>query len=179
MFKIVPKYYFLLYNITCKGVCMNYIFLGKIITTHGLKGEMKIKSNFKYKDKVFNIGNFLYLGKEKRKLEIISYRVHQNYDMVIFKEYDDISKIIPLKGMSLYFNKEDYVFSSYLDEELINLVCIYNNKEIGIVNDIIDAGSGNLLLVVNNKYIPKNDNFIDKVDINNKKIYFKNLEGLL
>lgn len=159
---------------------MEYIFLGKIITTHGLKGEIKIKSNFKYKDKVFIKGNFLYLGKNKKKLEIISYRTHQNYDMVIFKEYDDISKVIPLKRMSLYFNKDDFIFDEYLDEELINLICIYNNKEIGIITNIIDAGSNNILLVIDNKkYIPKNNNFIDKIDIKNNKIYLKNIEGLI
>lgn len=159
---------------------MEYIFLGKIITTHGLKGEIKIKSNFKYKDKVFKNGIFLYLGKNKNKLEIISYRVHQNYDMVIFKEYDDISKVIPLKGISLYFNKDDFIFDEYLDEELINLICIYNNKEIGVITNIIDAGSNNILLVIDNKkYIPKNNNFIDKIDINNNKIYLKNIEGLI
>lgn len=159
---------------------MKYIFLGKIITTHGLKGEIKIKSNFKYKDKVFIKGNFLYLGKEHEKVEIISYRTHQNYDMVIFKEYDDISKVIPLKRMSLYFNKEDFIFDDYLDEELINLTCIYNDKEIGVITNIIDAGSNNLLFVINNeKYIPKNNNFIDKIDIKTKKIYLKNIEGLI
>ena len=158
---------------------MNYVFLGKIITTHGLKGEVKVKSNFKYKELVLKQGNFLYLGNEKKKLEITSYRVHQNYDMLTFKEYNDISMVIPIKRMSLYFNKDNFSFDSYLDEDLINLTCIYNNKEIGIIKDIIDAGNGNLLLVLNNKYIPKNNNFIDKVDLKNKKIYLKNLEGLL
>lgn len=158
---------------------MNYIYLGKIITTHGLKGEIKIKSNFKYKEIVLKKGNYLYLGKQKNKLEIISYRTHQNYDMLIFKEYSDIKDVIPLKQENLYFNKDDYNFNTYLDEELINLTCIYNDKEIGTIKNIIDAGNGNTLLVINNKYIPKNDNFIEKIDIENKKIYLKNLEGLI
>lgn len=158
---------------------MNYIYLGKIITTHGLKGEIKIKSNFKYKEIVLKKGNYLYLGKQKNKIEIISYRTHQNYDMLIFKEYSNIKDVIPLKQENLYFNKDDYNFNTYLDEELINLTCIYNNKEIGTIKNIIDAGNGNVLLVINNKYIPKNDNFIEKIDIENKKIYLKNLEGLI
>ena len=29
------------------------IYLGKYVNTHGIKGEIRIKSNFKYKDKAF------------------------------------------------------------------------------------------------------------------------------
>ena len=36
---------------------MSRIVLGKYVNTHGIKGEIRIKSNFKYKDKVFKIGN--------------------------------------------------------------------------------------------------------------------------
>ena len=32
---------------------MEYVYVGRIITTHGIKGEIKIRSNFKYKDKVY------------------------------------------------------------------------------------------------------------------------------
>ena len=31
---------------------MKYVMLGKIVNTHGLKGEVRILSSFKYKDKV-------------------------------------------------------------------------------------------------------------------------------
>ena len=36
---------------------MDYIYIGEIVNTHGLKGEIRIKSNFPYKDKVFQLGN--------------------------------------------------------------------------------------------------------------------------
>ena len=32
---------------------MKYVLIGKIVNTHGLKGEVRILSSFKYKDKVF------------------------------------------------------------------------------------------------------------------------------
>jgi ribosomal 30S subunit maturation factor RimM len=32
---------------------MKYVLIGKIVNTHGLKGEVRILSDFKYKDKVF------------------------------------------------------------------------------------------------------------------------------
>ena len=32
---------------------MKYVLIGKIVNTHGLKGEVRILSSFKYKNKVF------------------------------------------------------------------------------------------------------------------------------
>ena len=32
---------------------MNKIFIGKVVNTHGIKGEIRILSDFPYKDKVF------------------------------------------------------------------------------------------------------------------------------
>ena len=32
---------------------MGNIFVGKIVSTHGIKGEVKIISDFQFKDKVF------------------------------------------------------------------------------------------------------------------------------
>ena len=36
---------------------MNKIVIGKYVTTHGIKGEIRIKSDFNEKDKVFKVGN--------------------------------------------------------------------------------------------------------------------------
>ena len=36
---------------------MNKIYIGKVVNTHGIKGEIRILSNFEYKDKVFKVNN--------------------------------------------------------------------------------------------------------------------------
>ena len=33
---------------------MNYLYIGKLVNTHGIKGEVRILSNFIHKDKVLN-----------------------------------------------------------------------------------------------------------------------------
>ena len=35
---------------------MKFINIGKIVNTHGIKGELRILSKFRYKDKVFKKG---------------------------------------------------------------------------------------------------------------------------
>ena len=44
---------------------MEYVNVGKIYTTHGLNGEVKVKSNFNYKDKIYVNGFNFYIGKDK------------------------------------------------------------------------------------------------------------------
>ena len=44
---------------------MKYIRIGKIVNTHGIKGELRLLSSFKYKDKVFKKDMKLYVGKDK------------------------------------------------------------------------------------------------------------------
>ena len=41
---------------------MEKLFVGKVVTTHGIKGEIKILSDFQFKDKVFSVGNKLIIN---------------------------------------------------------------------------------------------------------------------
>ena len=38
---------------------MRKVYIGKIVNTHGIKGELRILSDFKYKEEVFVIGQNL------------------------------------------------------------------------------------------------------------------------
>ena len=164
---------------------MEYINIGRIITTHGIKGEIKIKSNFKYKDKVFVVGNHLFIGSNKNKHEIISYRPHQEYDMVILSDINSIDKVIPLKNELIYFDKSKIILKDeYLNEDLINLACYFEDKLIGNIKNITDEGKGNEIIRIENEnkkeiLIPKNNNFIEEINLENKTIIFKNIGGLL
>ena len=60
---------------------MKFINIGKIVNTHGIKGELRILSDFKYKDKVFKKGFKFYVGKDKEELIVNSYRYHKIFDM--------------------------------------------------------------------------------------------------
>ena len=50
---------------------MEKVYLGTITTTHGIKGELRIKSNFPYKEKAFKIGNHLII--DNKEYEIKTY----------------------------------------------------------------------------------------------------------
>jgi len=158
---------------------MNLKRLGVIVNTHGIKGEVRIISNFEYKDRIFIPGNSIYLNNNE-ELKIDTYRKHKNYDMITFNNINDIRDVLKYKGQNVYYDKDKLVLNKneYLDDDLINLDAYYNNTLIGKI-DNIELNGNKKLFVINNKLIPYNDNFIESIDIPNNKIILKNLEGLI
>ena len=162
---------------------MDYIYIGTIVGTHGIKGELRIKSNFEYKDQVFNKGFTLYIGNNKTKEIIFSYRYHKIYDMVTFEGYHNINEVIKYLKQKVYINREDlHIENDYVLDDLLNLEVYEQDECLGTVKDIYD-NNGNTLLECTIKgktfYIPYNSNFIKKVDIKSGKIIVSNAKDLI
>ena len=157
---------------------MGLIYIGKIVNTHGLKGEMRIISDFKYKNDVFKINNELYVN--NNKYIINSYRKHKIFDMVTLSNINTIDDALELKGTNVYINKENYTFSGYLDEELIGLDVYDKDIYKGKITDIYKTSTNDLFVIegIKRHMVPNIDNFIDKVDLKNNKIYINYIKGL-
>ena len=84
---------------------MRFIYIGKVTNTHDLKGEIRILSNFEFKDKIFTKGFKLYVGHLKTEEIIETYRQHKQYDMVKFVGIDNINDVIKYKGASVFVNE--------------------------------------------------------------------------
>ena len=159
---------------------MDYICVGKLVNTHALKGEVRIISDFDFKSRVFVPDKKLYIGKFKEMVTIENYRRHKNFDMCKFKEYNYINDVLKFKGSLVYVDRCDLLLDSdeYLDDDLILLDAIYNDEVIGHVSKI-ENNNGYKLFLVNDKYIPYNKEFISEISLSDKKIVFKNLEGII
>ena len=161
---------------------MALIKIGKIVNTHGIKGELRLISRFPYKNLVFIKDMIIYINKENKEI-INTYRKHKNFDMITLKGYYNINEVLKYKGKYAYVNSEDIKLDSgnYLDEEIIGLNVIYEEKNRGIVTNI-ERYEKTVLLVIKDDdkehLIPYNNNIIEKIDIENKKIYIKNITGL-
>ncbi len=154
------------------------ICIGKVANTHGIKGELRILSNFKYKDEVFKKDNNIYI--DGTKLTIKTYRVHKKYDMLTFDGYNDINDVLSFKGQKVYIDENDYNFSGVLNENLIGLKVYSNDKLIGRVLRV-EENAGKELLVIQKDgkeyLIPYVDEFIKK--INNDRIEINLIKGLI
>lgn len=153
---------------------MKYINIGKLVNTHGLKGEVRILSNFRHKKNVFVKGMKLYIGKKKEEFTINTYRFHKIYDMVTFDGIDNINDVEYLKGLNVYINEDDLKLDGEIySGKLIDFKVICDNKEIGIVTEIIDTPANEVIRIGEKTLIPYVDEFIEKIDLDNKTIYVK------
>lgn len=155
---------------------MKYIYIGKLVNTHALKGEVRIISNFDYKDRVFKSGFVLYLGPYKNPEVIETYRTHKQYDMVKFKGIDYINDVLKYKGNAVYVNEEDIVLDDdeILESELVG-VEVYNDEVlVGTISEY-RSDNGNRMIRVNDMLIPYNEDFITKVSRSERKIYMSNI----
>jgi len=153
---------------------MNKVYLGKYVNTHGLKGEIRIKSNFPYKSKVFNIDNEIIINNIVYKIK--SYRVHKGYDMVTLDGITDINMIPFPKNTKVYINRDNYLEEKdYLDSDLIGFI-VYNNKIEKEVIDIIYLNDTKKLIKTDDGYIPFE--LVKNIDLDNKKILVEEVDGL-
>ena len=161
---------------------MKYVLIGRLVNTHGLKGEVRILSDFKYKDKVFIPGMKIYIGKDKICEEINSYRHHKIFEMITMVGYSNIDEVLKYKGDYVFVSKEDIKLGNneYLNEDIIGLNVYVNDKILGKVKRI-DNHNGNEILVVTGEkecLIPYNFDIIENVDLEKKKIEVKDIPGL-
>ena len=162
---------------------MKYVLIGKIVNTHGLKGEVRILSSFKYKDRVFKKGMNVYIGKDKNREVINSYRYHKIFDMITMDGYSDINEILKYKGEYIFVNKEDIVLNEneYLDEDIVGMNVYVDDRLLGRVNRI-EKHSVNEILVVKNEeknyLVPYNFDIILNIDLEKREMYVKNIVGL-
>ena len=156
---------------------MDKILIGKYVNTHGIKGEIRIKSDFKYKDKVFIKGNSIYI--DNKEFIIDSYRVHKDYDMVKLEGIDNINDIISLKGNLVYFDKSNLNLKEdeYLDSDLIGYKVLMNDIFKGNVDSIEYLNNNKKLLVINSKLVPFE--LIKKIDFDKKEIFLEEVDNLL
>ena len=160
------------------------VYIGKIVNTHGIKGELRLLSDFKYKDRVFLQGRRIYIGEEHKEEVIKSYRHHKIFDMITLVGYTNINEELMFKNKNVYVKKFDLSLNpnEYLESDLINLNVVLNDVQVGKIVGIEDNGHGNKTFeaIINNKktLIPYHEHFIKNIDFNNKTIELREVDGL-
>ncbi len=161
----------------------DYVLIGKIVNTHGVKGEIRLISDFELKNKVFIPGFTIYIGQIKEENTIVSYRHHKMFDMLLLKNKNDIDEVINYKSKYVYAKRKDLGLkeNEYLLEELINYEVIEDKKNVGKIVDVVYNNKQVLLKVKNLKefYIPFVEEYIVKVDNITKKVQVKNAKDLI
>jgi 16S rRNA processing protein RimM len=158
---------------------MDKVYIGKIVSTHGIKGELKILSDFDFKDKVFVVGKKIII--DDKEYTIKSYRVHKNFDMVTLDDYTDINEVLFLLKKNVYVSKDELNFNDneILDEELMEYKVLTNAGKVGIIKEIFKASETNKIIrVLFDKEVLIPYSFIKSIDKDKKEITVELIDGM-
>ena len=160
---------------------MGKVYVGKIVSTHGIKGEVKILSDFEYKDKVFKVGKNLIVDDEI--YEIKSYRHHKNFEMVTLNDYKDINEVLFLMKKKVFIDKEELVLldDEVLDEELVTYKVITSDGQVGTLKEIFFASPGNKIMRVlldKEILVPFKSPMIKEINKKEKKVIIELISGM-
>ncbi|ONI44600.1 16S rRNA processing protein RimM [Candidatus Epulonipiscioides gigas] len=167
---------------------MDTFTVGKIVNTHGLKGELRIlpstddNNRFKKLDSIF-IEN----KKGLNQYDIEEVRFHKNFVLLKLKDINTIEEgeifkncLIKIdKKNALPLDKNEYYISDLYDLK----VQTEDGRMLGIIDDILFSSANDVYVIKradNPKplLIPAIKNCILNVDIENKIMTVKLLEGL-
>ncbi len=157
---------------------MNNIYVGKVVGTHGIKGEIKILSDFQFIDKVFFVGNKIII--DNKEYIIKSYRHHKKFEMITINDYNNINDVLFLINKKVYVNGVKLDNNEILDSDLKKYKVINSNGEIGKVLEIFMASPNNKIIRIMFKkqvLLPIKSPYL-KIDKDKKEIYIELIEGM-
>lgn len=162
--------------------------VGQIVNTHGIKGEVKVKSNSDFTETRFQPGETLFVKHNNNEIEltVTSYRVHKGFHMLKFKGIDNINDVEHYKGDYLYqerdhddieLDENEFYYSDIIGCTVFN----EENNPIGRVINIFETGANDVWVVKGDKeyLIPYIADVVKDVDVDNKTIRITPMEGLL
>lgn len=164
---------------------MEFIKIGKIVNTFGIKGQLKVDSYTDFIDERFKNGSTVYVGEEKLAFVVNKHQMHKGFLLIQFKDYEDINLVEKYKNKDIYKSTDDIKplgNGEYYFRDLKDLDVYVNENKIGKVIEVEKGISSNYLRVLvdnKEKLVPYVKAFIKNVDLDNNKIEINSIEGLL
>jgi 16S rRNA processing protein RimM len=162
-----------------------YLEAGKLINTHGVRGELKMDAWCDSLSDYLKVPCF-YLNKSADSaLKIEKIRPFGKFLLVKFAGIDDMDAALRYKNKIVYVDRENLKLAegAVFLADIIGLDAIDDNtgKVFGTIKDITDKGSGNLyeieLLSGGVCLVPAVEFFVKKIDLDTG-VYINVIEGL-
>lgn len=162
---------------------MELLECGKIVSTHGVRGEIKINPWCDGPDFLCEFEE-LYL-KDGRVLELERARVHKNCVIAKVAGIDSIESAMPYINAVVYLNKEDVELpdGTYFIVDLIGLSVVdYDTGRIyGKITDVMQTGANDVYTVTSEEgdtLIPAISDVVMETDLEAGELRIRPLEGL-
>jgi 16S rRNA processing protein RimM len=154
--------------------------IGKILKTHGIKGDLLVESRSDFNR--FEVGKKVYLNLEgKIDLTISTIRESNKGLIIRFKGFNDINLVDKFRGLLLYSDEEpilednEFHYGEVIGKEVYNQY----GQLIGVVSDIMQVPQGHILRIkteTKDVLVPFNNQFVKEVS---STILIEEIEGLL
>ncbi len=161
---------------------MDWILLGKLGRTHGLKGELKF---FPHDMTDSGLVNGQTVRLEAMELKVQSIRGANTPFIVKLEGVNHIDSAKPLVGKEILAHREDFKplpEGEYYRFEIEGLnVFDEEGRLYGVIEDIIPTGSNDIYVVRNGEQewmIPMIDSVVKSIDLKQGKLVFHRIEGL-
>jgi 16S rRNA processing protein RimM len=166
---------------------MDYTIVGKIINTHGIKGEVKV---YPLTDDIQRFDHLkeAFIGNDKVVVNVAGVKYHKGSVILKFKEFDDINQVLKYKDSYIFVSDENRVIlpeNHYFIYDLIGCKVIdTSGNTIGDLKDVLQGYSNDVYVVedkVNFKehLIPAVKEFVKQVNTNDKVIVIDPIEGMI
>ena len=167
-----------------------YLNVGKIVNTQGLKGEVRVISQTDFPELRYKKGTILTLFQEKKEpveLTIKSHRKHKNFDIVTFEGHFSINDVEKYRDGILKVSKEkltDLPENEFYYHQIIGLSVIdENDQELGKIKEILSPGANDVWVVQRptkkDVLIPYIESVVQSIDLENGVVHVEIPEGLI
>lgn len=171
----------------------NQLFtVGKIVNTHGLKGELKIyqytsdKTDFEEFEYILVKQSPLLNDDNYYRLNVEWVRYVKNMVLIKLLYLNDINDVLPLKDKDVFYPRNEYLLpeeGSYFITDLIGLEVYNGDSKIGKIKDVLQNTTQDIYVIStennNDVMIPAVKEFIKNVDIEGGRMDVEVIEGLI
>jgi 16S rRNA processing protein RimM len=163
------------------------IAIGKILTAHGIKGFVKVKSLSGETDHFEELKEvYIHNGNSVNCLNIEKIKIADRIILIKFKNIDTPEKAKSLNNVFLWTDRKNACKlkrDEYYLQDICSCSVFLREKKIGEVKSSFEsANTDNLEILLNDKtiaIIPFLSRFIEAVNIKEKQIYIKEDCGLI
>ncbi|MFD1318977.1 ribosome maturation factor RimM [Loigolactobacillus zhaoyuanensis] len=132
-----------------------YYTVGKIVNTHGIRGEVRVMATTDFPAERFQPGGKLYIqpAGKLQALTIKTHRRHKNFNLLSFVELPDLTAVEPIKGQTVLVAGDDRQElapdEGYYYRDIIGLKIVdqATNADLGTVKEILSPGANDVWVV--------------------------------
>ena len=156
---------------------LQFIEAGEIVTTHGLRGDVKV---LPWGDSPEFLQDFERVSIEGKTYEVESCRIQKGCNLLKLRGVDTCEEGMALKGRTVSVFREDADPEAIFADELLHMEVFSGGERIGEITDVLDY-PGNLVYQVTGDHeylIPAVKAFILSTDLESNRMEVQLIEGM-